>query len=174
MAWWIGSAKSGREFEVRDAILALGAMAYVPRKIEALRRGKQRWAEAVESPVLPNYVFVDCTDDEWHGLRSVKHLSGTMLRVPGATVRSIQAFLDREAKAYAERRALYDAGERLSQYTSGDEIEIFGGPFAGRLATFRSMTQADGEMFPRLRAETEVMGRVVTFNLDPINVRKAG
>lgn len=187
MGWWIGYAKAGREADVAEATRALGASVRFARKIDAIRRGNQRWAEAVEAPILPNFLFIDVDDATWHRLREVKFLAHTLTRVPSGELRrtpklkdgtplppvGILPFLDAADAALAERQAQIEAGQRVSEYQAGDVLTILGGPMNGLLARFRKIVETAHDPFPRIKAEVDVMGRAVTIEVDPINARRA-
>ena len=87
---WIGYAKAGREFEVAEAIAATGASASVPRKVEAKRVPTKRRPVPVTMPYLANYVFIDCTAEQWHAIHRIKHLAATMRQVPSDDVKHLQ------------------------------------------------------------------------------------
>lgn len=167
---WIGYARTGREFEVRDAIRALGADADVPRKVEAVRVGKKRWPEPRVSPILPNYVFVTCEIDQWHAVHGVRYLAPTMVIASRAAAIQIAAFVAATEAEYADRMARIEAGQRLEEFADGDPISI-AGPLGATLATFRALVEHPGSEYPAIRAEIEMMGRSVAIEADPLMVR---
>lgn len=187
MSWWIGYAKAGREAEVAKDVRALGAVVRYARKIDAIRRGNQRWAEPVIAATLPNFLFIDVDDATWHKLREVKFLAHTLARIPTGELRrqphtkagillpqvGVLPFLDAADADFAKREAEIEAGKRVSEYVDGDLLAILGGPLAGHLARFRKILETAHDPFPRIRAEAEVMGRTVMVEVDPINARKA-
>ena len=76
---YLAYATTGKETEVENELQARGFKVWCGRKVEFVRKGKRRRAEAVESPKLPNYLFITMTADEWHRLHSrpLKHLAKT-------------------------------------------------------------------------------------------------
>ena len=59
------------------------------------------------------------------------------------------------------------------EYSDGDILEIMAGPLMGQLATFRKLAETDHDLFPRIRADVELFGRVASIDLDPIDARRA-
>lgn len=187
MGWWVGYAKAKHEAEVVEAVKALGAHARYARQIDAVRRGNQRWAEPVVEPVLPNFVFIDVDDATWHRLRTVKFLAHTLTRIPSGELRrtprnkdgtllperGVLPFLEAADADFEARRAEIEAGVRVSEYQPGDVLQILGGPLSGHLARFRRIVETAHDPFPRIKAEAEVMGRIVSVEVDPINARRA-
>lgn len=178
MGFWIGYARSGREFDVEEAVKALGIEVHVPKLRVAVRSGNNRDAVAEDRLVLPNYTFINCTDEQWYQLDGVKYLAKRKMMVPPAEEPRVRHFLGIWALEYAEQSARIEAditaGKRLSEYKKGDILEILGGVLEGQLATFREVVE-DDEGIPRLRVVTdlELLGRPVTADLDVFDVRKA-
>lgn len=172
LSLWIGYARSGHEFDVEADIRALGIIANVPKDLVAKRRGKQRHPEPCDQVVMTNYVFVRCTDDDWYRLLDVKHLARRKMLVPVGQENRVQWFIENWQGEYERAAARVAAGERLSQYRPGDRLDILGGPFRDQLALFSEVVEAD-EGIPRIKAEVEMMGRMVPVDLDVLDVRKA-
>ncbi len=83
MGWWIGYADKGHEFAVQDAIAALGSFAWVAREFSTVRPPTKRRHVLVVRP-LPDWgrrLVINCTDDQWHAMHNIKHLSPSFLRV---------------------------------------------------------------------------------------------
>lgn len=169
---WIGYARSGHEFDVQNEINTIGATSWVARKIEAIRSGKKRWPEAKTVALLPNYQFIECSDDQWHELPKIKFLASSFFpiyRVPP----SLRLYMETVDAEYDRQSARVDAGERLSEYSEGDLFEILDGPLRGNLATYRAIVENARDQFPRLKGEVQMMGRVVPVEVDPLHARKA-
>lgn len=170
MTLWAAYTRTGQEFAAQEEAEALGVTAYVPRRVDLIRQGKRRRPDVVERPYLPNYVFIQATDEQWHWLRDSKHFRSIM-GIPPASAPSVMAFIDRVERDFAARMAQIEAGERVSEYNPGDLLQIIAGPFAGQLATFRKVAEAADN--PIIIAETEMMGQIVRVTVDPIAARKA-
>lgn len=170
----IGYAKAGKEFEVRDAIQALGITASVPRKVEAKRVGKKRFAEAIIEPYLGNYIFIECDAEQWHQLPDVKHMARTTVFVSRGEAKHLRTFIEGIESDYAKRMASIEAGHKVQEYQPGDEVLITDGPLAGRLAKFKRIVETSRDPFPRLKVQGEMMGQEVTMDVDPIHARRAG
>jgi len=80
------------QFYVQRELAALGIEAWVGRKVDFIRRGKNRFAEAIESPVLPNYVFVEMTPQQFIKAQGVKYLAPTFQMVPRQEVERVKQF----------------------------------------------------------------------------------
>lgn len=173
--WWLGYAKAGREFEVRDELRGMGITCEVPRKVEAKRVPTKRTPVAVTTPYLGNYVFIHCSNDQWHQAHGTKHLASTMQPISEQfTRRHLMEFIDRVELDYSTRMDAIRAGEQVSEYEPGDRIEILSGPLKGQMATFKRIVENANELFPRIEAEGQLFGRAVKVDVDPIHARKAG
>ena len=171
---WIGYAKAGHEFAVQADIQEIGASAWVARQINAKRVPTSRVAVAVVAPYLSNYVFIECTDSQWHQIRDIKHLSASLSPIsPKAAARYLDPFKARIDSDFTARHDAIAAGEKVMEYSDGDVLEIIGGSLSGQLATFRALAETDHDLFPRIRADVELFGRVTSIDLDPINARRA-
>lgn len=173
MGWWIAYARAGREFEVRDAIQALGAYAWVAREFKTVRPPTMRRHVAVVAPHLARYVFVQIADELWHQLHDIKHLGGSMLPVPEASAkRYLLPFMDRIDVDFAAREARFAAGEKLDAYKPGDLLEILAGPLAEQIVRFERIVTGATDIEDKLRARMDAMGGPVAVTLDPLHVRK--
>lgn len=177
----IGYIRAGHEFDVRDELKSDGYAATVPRKVTTTSRGKDRKAKLEDVPLLPNYVFLDCTVEQYHRLiRSggqYKYLASTFQIIPArleANMNRWAAGVEMEAQREIDR---YKRGEELSLYQNGEHLHITHGPFAEWLqnqhVTFLRMVQASHDTFPRARVEVNVFGRVTEVDVDPLHVRRA-
>jgi transcription antitermination factor NusG len=168
---WIVYARTGREFDVEEQATTLGIQAIVPRRVDIIRRGKRRWPDAIESPFLPNYVFVWMTDEEWHWLRDIKEVASIMGVIPQYEP-IIRRFIDRVGADHDARMAQIAAGQRVAEYEPDDVLQIISGPLQGQMARFRKMVERADELFPKIAADMELMGRIVPVEIDPLDARK--
>lgn len=177
----IAYGRAGHEFDIRDEIKLDGYAATVPRKVETVSRGKDRKPKLEDTPLLPNYIFLDMSVDQYHRLiRSggqYKYLASTFQIVPArleANMNRWAAMIEREAQREIDR---YKRGEELSLFTNGEAVKVTEGPFAewldGQNVTFRKMVQAAGDPFPSVEVETELFGRVTRVTVDALHVRRA-
>lgn len=171
---WIGYARSGKEFEVQQAIRDLGITCHVPRKVEGIRRGKKRWPEPMTTPFLPNYVFLDCTADDYYRLTSVKFLAQTKRMVPETERRLVQRFIDATEADYARRMDAIEAGQRVEEYQPEEVLRIVGGSLGETLGRFKRLVETAHDQYPILEVEVEMFGRPTRTKVDPINARKVG
>lgn len=169
---YLAYATTGKEFEVETELKARGFDVWCGRKVDFLRRGKKRRAEAVITPKLPNYLFLSLSDKEWHDLhrKPVKYLAPTkhLLRRDDEeqlkTFRHIVDIDHQEGLKVAERNNVAE----MAQFKEGQLLTDLRGRFAETALRFRRMVEAAGEPF--IEAETDMMGRVVTVRLDPLDV----
>lgn len=170
----LGYARTGKELEVMDALTAAGIPYWRGITVDFVRKGKNRTAEPVERPSLPNYIWLQPSDPEQiAAMREVKFLARTVKFLCDGSARAFAAFA-READA---RRAEADriVGNRaaICEYKHGDRIEIRDGALAGQFATFRRMVETAADLHPRVEADMLMMGGVVPVRLDPLSVRRA-
>lgn len=171
---WIGYARAGQEFAVQSDIEELGISAWVPRQINAKRVPTSRVAVPVIAPYLSNYVFIECTDDQWHLLRGIKNLSATLAPVsPRAAKAYLAPFREKIEADFTARQDAIAAGAKVMEYNPGDVLEVIGGSMAGLLVTFRKLVESDRDLNTRIAADLHLFGRVSTISLDPIQVRRA-
>jgi transcription antitermination factor NusG len=173
MGHWIGYAARGHEIEVEDAIRAIGMSAWVAKRIEWRRNPTgRRWRAEVE-PLLPNYVFIECTDDQWHHLRDVKFLATTLMGISRqSAARYLAPFREKVDAAFTESQDKAKAREMAEVFTPGEMIELEKGPLAGMLVTFRRMVETDKPGFPKLIAGVTLFGKEGEIEVDPINVKR--
>lgn len=173
MSDWLGYARTGKEFEVMDALARLGINHWRGERIEFERRGRNRTADPYTYPALPNYVWIGPEPRQVHLLVTIPHLARTFLTLTEASGNAMRAFADMAERRKAEARRIIGNREAISGYQAGDVLEIRDGPFAGQLARFERMVQAAHDYYPTIAAHMEVMGRAVAVTLDPLNVRRA-
>lgn len=171
MTLWAAYVRAGKEFEAVADLEELGIWAVVPRRVDMIRQGKRRRPDPVVKPYLDNYVFCDLTDQQWHAVKSSKHIR-SLLGIGANNARQVMQFITRVEADYTARMAQIEAGQRVDEYEDGDVLQIIAGPFAGTLATFRRVAEGAG-LFPELIAEGELFGQAVTIRLDPLAARKA-
>lgn len=173
MGWWIGSARAGHEFEVRDAVLGLGGYAWVAREFATVRPPTKRRHVAVVRPFMGKYVFLRVSDDLWHEVKDVKHLAGTMMPVGDAAARRyLEPFMDRVDVDFAARQARFDAGEKLEAYAPGDLLKVLAGPLAEQIVRFERVVAGASDLEDKLRARMDLLGGPVLVTLDPLHVVK--
>ncbi len=171
---YLAYATTGKEFEVEQSLEDLGIDVWCGRKIEFLRRGKKRYAEPVESPYLPNYLFLSLSEDEWHQVMGsqVKHLAKTTYQLSGRDERHFDKFKNAVWDESLEAQAIIKRNDTaaMNQFKAGQKIKDLQGRFGEQLLKFRRIVEAAHELFPMIEAETEMMGQTVTVRLDPLDV----
>ncbi len=188
MTLWLTYVPKHMEFNLVEDCEAIGITAVVPRQVEAVRTGHNRWPEPRITPYLPNYAFVWASASEWHWLKDIRYVRDIMGVLPqeerkvrefinavesefairSAEIEQAQKVLkDREASKEARRAAM----SALRHYTPGDLLEVITGPFAGRVAAFGAMIERAASLTPLIEAEVDGVLRV---QFDPLAVKKAG
>lgn len=171
MTLWVTYARSGCEFAAQEECEALGIECYVPRRVDMVRQGKRRRPDPVVRPFLPNYLFIEATDEQWHWLKDSKHCR-TIKNINEAEARLVHRFIARVEADYASRMMQIEAGQRVDEYEPDDALEIIAGPFRGMLARFKAIAEGAG-IFPEIVAELDLMGQATKARLDPLVVKRA-
>lgn len=185
MTWYLGVTATGLmrpypdadrqrgEFAVQQQLTDMGIECWAGRRTEFLRRGKNRYAEAIVSPYLRGYIFANIPEYLFHTAIQSKGLRPTLMAITSREMDDqIKPFMarvdaeDAEAQAIAARNDIAE----MTQYEPGERISILSGPFADRVATFCRMVH--GPDFPLLEFETTLMGRSVYTRIDPLQVAK--
>jgi len=170
---YLGYARSGKEVEVTESIKAMDLAVYCPMRIEFIRRGKDRRARRVESPYLQNYIFAEIPAERFLDVLAVKYLASTLTPLSGADMRSLWQFRDMVEDEYADAKRISQNQAAICEYKAGQAIQALDGRFSDKMLTFRSMVERAHDMYPKVVAGMEMMGRELTVELDPLNVRAA-
>ena len=99
MTLWACYVRSGKEFEAQEEAQALGITCHVPRRVDMIRQGKRRRPDPVVKPFLPNYVFCDLTDQQWHAVKSSKHIR-SLMGIGTNNARQVMQFIARVEADY--------------------------------------------------------------------------
>lgn len=173
--WWIFYARARHEFEVADQIAPLAMQAVVPRKVETHFLRSQGYIPK-PSPILTNYVMVQCTPEQWHAIQAanIKHLSPTAQMVADrVAMAQLVPFIGAAAEEYADRMARIEAGEKVSRYKNGDTVELMAGRLAGMTATFRRMVEASWP--PEVIVSVgQIGGKDMALTVEAQHIRTAG
>lgn len=169
-------AITGKEFVAMDDLTRYGIDHWRGVRIEFERRGKQRTAEPHEYPAIHNYIWLRPEPAQMQHLSNVRFLGSTFHFISRAGVQQLERFADKvnaeyqkDQRAIGNRKAIADR----AAFKAGDKLEIVDGPLAGEIARFAKLVQGAQDLFPTIKAEMELMGRVVPVTLDPLAVRKA-
>ena len=171
--WYVGYARKGHEFEVEEAIAALGIEVWVPRKMDFQRLGKKREVQSSVKPYMHNYVFMDLSPDDYHRIGEVKYLSASLLAIPGKSLRYLTSFRSEVQDEYDRKQAIWESGKAVDQYWAGQALRIISGPFMDQLVRFKRTVEAAHDMYPKIEAAYDMMGREVEIVVDPLNVKAA-
>lgn len=173
MTTYLLYAKSGREFEVAEAIREKGLEAYCAAKMEFVRTGNNRRPEPRVVPYLPNYLFAEIPASEYLGVMAIKYLASTATPLGKSDHKPLQRFLDAAASEYKAAERIKDNQAMISQYKAGQALRCLDGRFSDTMLTFRSMVERAHDMYPKVQAEMQMMGRTVLVEMDPLSVRAA-
>lgn len=168
---WLASATAGTELATRDAINALGAQAWVARRVDCVREGPARNRVPRTEPLLPGYLFVRCSPEQWHEIKAtVRTLWPDMTPFSDAywdnRLAPFMAETDRDAE---QRLAAIEAGRRVEKYQAGTTtLLILVGALAGQRATFQGVVEDEDDLEPlKLIAEIgSIGGRALTMRFD--------
>lgn len=190
MTMWLAYVPHGAEFDLVENCEVMGITAIVPRKVESVRTGNKRWPEPRVTPYLPNYAFIEASDDEWHWIREVKYVRDLMGVAPGWRPR-LQAFFDAVEAQYTVRMAEIENAQKvmrsreatkearrealkvIQSYQPGDLLDVITGPFAGQVAAFGAMVERAASLTPEIEVTLQGIDWG-TVRLDPLAVKKAG
>ena len=171
----LASTSHKREFDVADAIAALGGYPIAPRTVEEAR-DKDRKHVLKELPVLPGYLFIALRPNLWHTIKDgVRIKSGRLVPVyrqadigPKEWSR-VQDFAARVEADYQHRMAMLQEGPRqyVAPYRVEERLHILGGDLEARFK--RSLGTTDA---PMIEAELTMFGREITVKLHPDAVGK--
>tara|TARA_R110002051_G_scaffold325869_1_gene432653 strand:+ start:7458 stop:8048 length:591 start_codon:yes stop_codon:yes gene_type:complete len=163
-----------KQFWVIDELASMGIDAWCGKRIDFKRSGKDRFAEAHESPFLPNYVFIEMTDEQFIKAIGVKFLASGFKIVPKADIAALDAFKSAVGSRYmAAQRVEANSQAAIAEYTKGQQIEAISGPFAQFPMWFERIVKRDHDKWPRIEGKVDMMGAMVTVHLDPLDVRSA-
>ena len=157
-----------KQFWVREELRRIGIYSWCGDEISFKRKGKSRETEAVHSPFLPNYIFIEMTAAQFFEAIAVDHVASTLQVLSRDDVRQLERFkLFVEAEFSAAQRV--DANKRASvaEYVKGQRLRVLSGPFTEMFASFDKMVRAGHDDWPRVVAEIE--GHKVSF--DPLDIR---
>ena len=163
-----------RQFYVEREVIALGVECWAPRRIDFIRSGYDRRASPVEILYLPNYVIFDVPADRFHDVLSVKYLRGPLMALNRADIEYLPAFRKHVMKEYdaaRERAANQEVG--MCEYRPDQTVTVVSGPLAGRFLKFIEMVERAHDLYPKIKASMDLMGRVSVVELDPIQVKAA-
>ncbi|MCA0961166.1 transcription termination/antitermination protein NusG [Salipiger bermudensis] len=172
----LGAEKIRGEFAVEQQLRGLGIEAHAPRRVTFVRSGKKRYAEAQVGAYLPGYVFADIPALLYMDAASCRGLSRTMMAIPLKEVQNqVQTFIAAAAEEEAEADRIQARNDRaaMSQFSSGDALEIISGPFMDQAVEFQRMVQ-NAEGWPEIIGNASLFGQSVRIRIDPLDVRRAG
>lgn len=192
MTLWLAYVPAGAEFDLVEDCEVLGITARVPRKVEAVRTGNNRWPEPRVTAYLPNYAFVEATAEEYYWLKDIRYVRDIMGIPPGKPADKIEEFIqaveaqfavknqeieqamktlrNREASKQARREAI----KAMQSYQPSDLLEVIVGPFAGTIMAFGRMVESAARLTPEIEATMTLFGRKTSVRLDPLHVKKVG
>ena len=186
MMYILAYAPSGKEFATADAINALGALAVVPRKVEETRN-KERKHVIIESPALPNYMFLSISERIWHKIMAGMLVKGktthihTVAEIGSKEWERVQNFLAEVEMDYQYRMALIEDREWQSRhpgpppserpyiapYNVEEKLHLLGGDLEARFIQSLG-TQAA----PMIEVEVTMFGRPVKAKVEPDKVKR--
>lgn len=174
MTTYLLYAKAGHEFDVASDLSEIGAKPWVARILVGQSRGKRRTPRWTEQTWLSNYLWATMTPEQYYAARDIKFLARTMLAMRPGDMRELSKFRAEVEAEYAKQDAARQSGKCAAEFTEGQRLRIFQGHMADSVVTFRRLIERPHALYPTLEVETEMMGRAVRTEVDPLNVRKEG
>lgn len=164
-----------------DDMADLGIPHWRGIRIQFERRGKNRTAEPYEYTALPNYVWCWPSDDQFHLLGGIEHLSRTHIRLStsqsgNGSLDQMRRFRDLADAKKAEADRIIGNRKAMAAYEAfdmGEAIQLLDPGFSDVLARYGGMVKRAHELYPRIRAELTIFGRTTTVEVDPLSVRRA-
>jgi len=94
-----------------------------------------------------------------------------------ADIAALGEFRQRVESAYHEAQHAAQNQEAISEYVKGEKLRAVNGTFSDQFSdqvlTFIEMVERSHDVYPKVKASMEMMGRSVTLELDPLAVRAA-
>lgn len=173
-----------KQFWVVEELARKGINAWCGRKIDFYRTGKKRYAEAHESPFLPNYVFIEMNAMQFLQAIDVEHLAPTFQIIPQQEVRGwpatdgsaakpgLEAFKSIIEENYAAAQKV-DANSKaaIAEYAEGQRIFATSGPFKEMEIWFKRIVQTAHDDWPMIEGLVDGFGGKVPVRFDPLDVR---
>lgn len=155
-AWYLVHTHSGKEKLVTTHLERQGFKVFLPLSTKMIKIGRQ--SKRVTTAYFPAYLFVnfDRTSQNWrpiNGTFGVKRLvcfNQSPAQVPAAMIQELQRRLGPDG--------LIDTMPTL---TTGDQVRISEGPFAGHLAKIDALPSQD-----RARLLLEIMSQSIPIEID--------
>ena len=186
MTWYLGMTTSAKirpepgakkirgEFAVEQQLQRMGVRTLLPRRIDFIRRGKQRYAEPVESPALRGYIFAEIPEPLFIRAVNANGLVPTLMTVSQREMlQDVMPFAESCLDAEREARRIIERNDATAMinYQKGQRVNVIAGPFMDRIVKFTRMVERG--QFPELECEMEMLGQSVTVRIDPLDVRAA-
>jgi hypothetical protein len=165
-------AVTGKEFTVMDDLHKLGITHWRGTTVVFKRRPTSRMPDAYDFPALPNYLWLTVQPEQIHLMRDIKFLTPTFLFMTRADVRAFGEYAAQVDEREREARRIAGNRDAIQIYKKGEAIQIKDGPFAGKLAHFRTMVQNAADLFPKVEADVEMFGGMTRVRFDPLAVDK--
>lgn len=167
-----------KQFWVINQLASIGITAWCGRKIDFYRTGKNRYAEAHESPFLPNYLFIEMHETQFASAIGVKFLAPHFQIVPRKEVTGfngkpgLDVFKGAIEDQYiAAQRVDANSKAAIAEYAKGQEIAATTGPFSDMTIWFNRIVQGDTDRWPKIEGLVDMMGGKVRVQFDPLDVK---
>ena len=172
-----------KQFWVQEELRRIGVKAWVGKRVEFKRLGKDRDWTRFDVPALPNYIVLDMDPKQMFEATEVEHLSPTLMMVAGHDLhgrpgtkakpahRGLEGFIsDIEADFSAAERVDANSRASVTEYKQGQQLRVISGPFADMLVTFDKLVKAPHDQWQSLSVELP-SGMKAKF--DPLDIRRA-
>ena len=171
--WYMLYARGGHEFWVAEEIKARDIEVICEPRCVFKRVGKDRRATPHDQPYLPNYLFAAIPAERYLDVMQTKWLAKTTTPMGEGDMRQVRGFQAIAKEEYADAQRIIDSRAAVCEYSPGQAMRFLDGRFSDKMLTFRAIVEHAHDTHPRVVMETEMMGRMVRVEADPLDV-KAG
>lgn len=123
-----------KEREVADSLIESGLDTNLPMCRQMRRERKWRRHREVQEPILPGYIFVTASPEDYHILRDHKHIMrNSIFPLSAFDMKSLAEFME------AVDRGDYNHDGPYGHLQPGQIMQITGGVFAGLHMSFQAV-----------------------------------
>lgn len=171
-----GAEKIRGEFAVEHQLCEIGIDAIAPKRVDFIRKGKNRFPEPEISPYLRGYIFADIPAERFTEAIQAQGLSSSLMAITPQEMRChVYPFLERAKQEEQEAQRIIARRDRaaMCQFQAGQAVDVLSGPFQDRTLSFVRMVHSATGQFPEIECEGDLFGRKVKIRVDPLDVRSA-
>lgn len=173
--WYVIQTQSNYEKRVQGALREQVLLQGLEKEVEEVlipteevvevRKGEKKTSER---KFFPGYVLVKCdmTDQVWHAIRGISHVTGFLGANQGKKPLPIT---NKEAERMLQQMEEgVETGKPTILFDIGEEVRVTDGPFA----TFQGMVEEIDEERGRLKVAVSIFGRATPIELEYTQIEK--